>query len=57
MEYLNNVLILWKETVAEDIFSETKADAFEADVKESIDIRVKIANLEVGAKEILYIES
>jgi hypothetical protein len=46
MEYLNSVLIPWKETANEDIFSETKVNEFEADVKESVDSRVRIANLE-----------
>jgi hypothetical protein len=46
MEYLNGVLIPWKETAHEDEFSETKVVEFEADVKESVDIRAEIANLE-----------
>jgi hypothetical protein len=46
MEYLNSVLIPWKETAGEDIFSETKVNEYEADVKESVDSRVRIANLE-----------
>jgi hypothetical protein len=46
MEYLNNVLIPWKETAAEDIFSETKVNEYEADVQESVNIRIHIANLE-----------
>jgi hypothetical protein len=46
MEYLNSVLIPWKETANEDIFSKTKVNEYEADVKESVDVRVRIANLD-----------
>jgi hypothetical protein len=46
MEYLNSILIPWKETANEDIFSEIKVNEYEADVKESVDIRIDIANLE-----------
>jgi hypothetical protein len=46
MEYMNSVLIPWKETAAEDMFSETKVNDYEAEVKESVDIRIDIANLE-----------
>jgi hypothetical protein len=45
MEYLNSVLIPWKETAGEDTFSETKVNEYEADVKESVDVRIRIANL------------
>jgi hypothetical protein len=46
MEYMTGVLIPWKETAAEDMFSETKVNDYEAEVKESVDIRIDIANLE-----------
>jgi hypothetical protein len=46
MEYLNSILIPWKETAAEETFSGMKVNEFEAEVKESVDIRAEIANLE-----------
>lgn len=46
LEYLNNVLIPWKETATDVVFSGLKSDQFESEVKKSLDIRIEIANLE-----------
>jgi hypothetical protein len=46
LEYLNSVLVPWKETATDEAFSGMKATDFEAEVKESIDIRLEISNLE-----------
>ncbi|MCU0238069.1 MAG: hypothetical protein MUC29_01395 [Pyrinomonadaceae bacterium] len=46
MEYLNNVLVPWKEIAPDDVFSGMKSEQFEVEVKKSMDIRVVIANLE-----------
>jgi hypothetical protein len=46
LEYLNSILLPWKETAAETVFSGLKANDFETEVKKSIDIRSEIINLE-----------
>lgn len=45
MEYLNSVLIPWKENAPEDEFSEMSVAEFETEVKKSVDIRTEIAHL------------
>lgn len=46
MEYLNSVLIPWKENAPADEFSEMSVTEFETEIKKSVDIRTEIAQLE-----------
>ena len=44
MEYLNNVLIPWKELAPDETISDLKVADFETEINKSVNIRVKIAN-------------